>query len=234
MARDFPGSNDYLSDTSVGSLVVDDTAGTLSHWAKFDDTSSQLAPFGISNQATSNKDEYLAWRFSLGRVRILVRNNDTDAYTISSDNNIVDNTNWQQWSYSQTGSSGGMVLFVDGTDENLNLIAGTDGGEWFAHAGDADAVVIGGLLRNVLVVDMDGLIGEVASWTEVLSDNERQALARGVSAFPIRNDTQNFYAPVMGNEDPEMDMKNNIQFALTGTANKAPHPPTEIPVENYV
>lgn len=174
------------------------------------------------------------WRFTSGRVRVTARNNDANFYVYDSDNDVVNNTNWQSWSYAQSGSSGGMTLFIDGTDETLNLQSGTDGGEWFADCVDMDRIAAGGLLRDNLVLDMKGFVGELANWTEELSDNERGALSRGVSAFAIRNDKQNFYVPNIGNDDPELDMKNNVSMALTGTATKAASPPTEIPVENYL
>lgn len=74
----------------------------------------------------------------------------------------------------------------------------------------------------------NGDIAEAAIWNVALSDADIAALALGLSPLLVRPDALVFYAPLMGQNSPELDVVGRRDLAVTG-ATAATHPRVYLP-----
>jgi hypothetical protein len=71
---------------------------------------------------------------------------------------------------------------------------------------------------------LDGDIAEVAIWNIALTDAEVALLATGISPLMVHPEALVFYAPLLGNNDPEMDLIGGLGLTGSGGPIKAAHP----------
>lgn len=72
---------------------------------------------------------------------------------------------------------------------------------------------------------MDGAIAEVGIWNVALSDSDVALLAKGVSPLMVHPESLVFYAPLIGQYSPEIELRSARNLTLTGTPTQSAHPP---------
>jgi hypothetical protein len=170
-ALNFNGSSQYME--AIAGAVLSGSAGTVIAVVK-------RAATGAAHTFFSSSDTALATKYVDAAV------NASDQLDISQDSagtatSVNGSTSISTTDTILTISSSGTAyrLWVAGGDETES---GTNNGDWFADTADRDNTAIGALVRNSVSQYLNGHIATILVWETELSDSDRQAVERLLSA----------------------------------------------------
>lgn len=210
MARDFNGSSDILSNSSVPSTATDNY--TFGGWAQADSTTGEQA-FACNG----NVNLGYALEIESGNWKCLLNNiGRVDSSTAVSTG---------AWTHI-------LVRRASGTSQMY--INGSAAGSSSASAPNApgSAFTLGG--QSGISRYFDGRLAEFALWTVALDTAQIAALGTArispLLAAPIG--TLAGYWPLLGQASPEPDLRARLELTLTGTA-AAAHPRIYTPAYTF-
>lgn len=217
MARFFDGTGDNI-DLGTDLYNAQDR-GTISAWVN----GSDYSDFPIFSMGENSNDSTLEiWFFRVfdfsgtNELQIQCRtpNNSVRATTTPFTNGVPhhvaltsDNSTWK--------------LYVDGGVQSLTIVVGSNNGNWWDHVVTSGAYdySIGEVTRGTTHAGQaNGTIGEVAVYSDVLSDAEIDDLALGKSASRVRPDLLVSHWPLWGKSGTEPDVSGG---GRDGTVNNA-------------
>lgn len=218
MARDLTAANQYISFTSVtGQNSL--TSITISAWIRPDSKGFDAGdPYGRIFQKNGRFSFYVdgdvspTFGFTAG---FSTRNGDWGA-TYGSLGSFG-TLHHVAVTYNSSSTTNDPILYLDAAAQTL---AAYDINPIGTINSDGTNLMIGATSSGS--GDYDGLIAEVAVWNRVLSADEIAILSDAFSPAFIPNGLV-FYAPLMGNYSPEIDLRYGTTGSFTGTA-KANHP----------
>lgn len=170
--RTFDGVDDVIYTSSPS--FVDDTQGTVEVWVKFTDfTQDHSVASACVDGAEDDEFLFMYYRpsdsYKIGVYQSL--NAVTQMYAKTRANVITD-TGWHHWVV--TSDSSTLRAYLDGIEESLTFITGSNTGQWMATATDADTFSIGAIKRATPVLETKGIIGEVRVYSRALKASEIQ------------------------------------------------------------
>lgn len=209
MARDFTNTTaDYLKKTSVLSTATDNL--TMCAWARMDTMAATRTIFlNGYDDGVSGGTGYHLRASSASKFRITIS-------FVASLNSTTTLSTGTWYHLLTTCSSGTWRLYINGVDDGVSLSA--------TPATPSVGSAIGTVLDSGAnpLTTLDGQVGECAMWERVLTQAEITALAAGYApSFFLRSLVS--YAPVIGKNSPEQDLKNGTSFTVGGTT-AYPHP----------
>lgn len=233
MAREFDEVDDYITHnaTNFGS----DTVGTIMLWANIDEFDDDFMMASIDNDTNSSQDEIFFFYFrgdNDNRMQVVWRNT-ADDVSIRTNVNEITAVGWH--TITLTSDATTIKYFTDAVESTLNIVSGSNNGQWFNTATTSDIFRTGALLRGGSGLSpYDGKIAHAVIWDVELSANEKGALFRGVNPFAIRHSSQKLHWALNGNDSPEGDYNAQTnQGTLTGTTKATTNPPVEL-LGNYL
>lgn len=164
----FDGVNDYVN-VLIPSFLSDQQ-GAITCWIKFASISQSLygIPFAISDGA--QKDEAYIYVESARGISFTVSQTGTGLVKVKTANLVITDTNWHFLVVQSNGTS--ITLYIDGIQTALTTQAGTNSGQWFYNATNANMSTIGTLKRASLTATFNGTIDDVAIWNRSLTTTE--------------------------------------------------------------
>jgi hypothetical protein len=162
---------DYIHK-DISDYRGDDNEGTLSFWAKYDSTGVYLALLGKFYSASANYYFYVLVDNS-DDIQIWFRNSTTESRS-HLDNGELFST-WTHYAITSDGST--TKIYVNGSEVTVNLVVGSNTGQWFGDTGTAlNRFSIGA--RDYTSVDMNfrGWIDEVAIFDDDLTLAQLQSI----------------------------------------------------------
>ena len=225
MARDFApttagGAQATFPYEPAATAPAQGTNLTVCAWVNIDENANTKMIVGRDEDSSADR----VYQFR-------IQNNKVEGIVFFGGGNIGDATGATALS---TGTWYFVAMTHNGTTVNVYLNSGTSDGN--AAAGgtldnDQTGIAIGARSRlndgTTCSEAFDGKIAEVAEWTRALSAAELNLLAAGYSPAFIPNGL-NWYVPLIGRNDPELELRRGTTMALTtvtaGTANVYPHP----------
>jgi len=179
-ALDFEGTDDFADIASPS--FIDDTAGAVSLWVKFDNNTQSAMPFSISVDGATDDEFQIAYRGDVSdEFRIILVVNGSTTLDLRSPNNTITDTNWHHLVLTSDGST--IKLYIDSVDRTLTASTGTNTGQWFSDATQADVCTIGALQRASNSDFIDGKIDEI----RVYSSNLTAKQVKGLFNSPTGN-----------------------------------------------
>ena len=163
-ALDFPGSGDYVDfdvtkfNSNIGCIVACVNPATL--------TSSGTI---FSTSDVANDDNWLQFKIiNDGNLCIVseIANSRDDVRTSET----ISTNQWTQVAVNTDGSS--WKLYINGQSKSLNVIVGSNTGEWFSDVPGRDNARIGILTRTTHLNAFDGVIDYVMIYNRSLSASE--------------------------------------------------------------
>ena len=161
-ALSFDGTEDRVKVSNPS--FIDDTTGTVSAWVRFDNLSVDDRPFSVSKDTlvSPHVNEFYVGLAGDYDNQLYLRqyiHGDTIWNANTAENAITD-TNYHFITLTSDGST--TRLYLDGVEKTLTDSAGTNSGQWFASATDANAFTVGGCERaQGLYNDLTGKVDEV-------------------------------------------------------------------------
>jgi hypothetical protein len=214
MARAFNGSTQSLSRSAVPL-----TALPVSFFARFKTTSAtDQALIALSAGAGT---VYSTLRVdSTGVIRM--EQFDGSANPIPSAGSGLADGAWH--------SAGGVIASTTSRTAYADGVAGTPSTTSCSATAisGCDTTAIGVIVRPTPAYWFNGSIAEAAIWSVALTDADMAALALGLSPLFVRPDALVFYAPLMGQYAPEIDLIGHRDLTVTG-ATAAAHPRIYVP-----
>ncbi len=170
-------AGNYTHKLSAPSAIVDLSVGTWNFWFKLVSTSTIQALASISKStATSGlKDNFwIHYRGDLGsgnqRLEVALDVANSRTFNCYGDTKIND-TNWHMFTVSSNAST--LKMYVDGTLQTLTVDVGSNSGQFFASATNADRLNDGSTYSSTSRVNsFTGYFDEHAIWNVQLSDAE--------------------------------------------------------------
>lgn len=209
MARNFDGSNDVLN---WGDLAVWDDATVISWnlWV-LADTLVTGQDWIMGQKASASHGAIVRADNVNVRLGWFVEDSDGTGITLWGVTNSAITGQWQHLFGSFiANTASGMQLWIDGTEDGNSPVNTTN----CANLGATTQNFTMGE-RNNGTGDFDGKIAEVAFWNRVLTDSEITILSKAYSPLFITNGLI-FYAPLIGNYSPEIDIKASATATVTG------------------
>lgn len=166
----FDGTDDYVRRTSP--TFIDDSQGSITSWTKLTNTTQGAVLAAVNVDGATDDELYVAFRGDTANKIIqiaLVVNGSTTMALDSPDNTIAD-TNWHHLSI--TSNSSTIKLYVDGIEKTLTASVGSNSGQWFDDATQANQFTIGVLKRATLVLPLTGLMDEVKIYSAALTQEQ--------------------------------------------------------------
>lgn len=217
MARLFVGaSTQYLLSSTGTGQVAGVYPASVSLWA-LSSNAGQGQGTLYSEGKTSTQNTIFRIACNGSKVGLFIRD-DTNTTVLSVDSTATPwNGTWRHIALTMDASRN-YQLYVDGsTDVSGTISAGT--------FSSPNTKAIAALVRMIVTNTVDANIGDVATWTRVLSAGEVAALARGArpSMFPT---SLNRFWPVFGIDSPEIELVAQDTMALTNSPTIINSPPT--------
>jgi hypothetical protein len=212
MARDFDGTDDYLS--AATDLGVTANPFTFALWANLDDEAN-IHPLMMLYK---DGDEYtlLQARGDTGGDPITIFTRDP------STNATASRTDYAASVWSHMGGkvdTASRIAYLDG-------VAGTPATTSVAISAHTSFAIFGNLDNGA---EGNGKGAEAAVWSSALDASEMAALAKGFSPLLIKLSTLVGYWPILGNDSPERPRKGTVELTVTGTSAKYDHPRVIMP-----
>ncbi len=179
----FDSSTDWADSTGpTGSQ-----SGSISFWYKRTDTNSFGRPFTF-NEDTYNDNGYGGILIhDTGVIEWLIRGSTVE---ILSPQNTWDDTDWHHLVVTSNGST--THLYLDGNDEILDEITGSNTGQWNADISGYNHISVGAMTRSTQIFDQfEGTIDEIGIWYRDLSSDEILDLSTGISYINITDNPPN-------------------------------------------
>jgi len=205
-------SSEYLS--VAASPISGDTL-TIACWAKLTATTTNQA--FVSMGASGANERYLLYR-GTGSLLFFVGNGATTGQATMFPALMSNTEQWYHCTAVQSSSSARNV-YQDGVAGTKNTTSITTPTPTSTYIG---AYYTSGAVQSGFYAD--ATIAEVGIWNVALTQSEITALAEGISPRLIRPASLVFYAPLIGNADPELEIRQGNSLAWTNTPTKAAHP----------
>jgi len=214
MARDFNGSNQYISYT-LDSSQTDLSQVTVAHWFYADSTAGYRRFWQLANTYPNDQlqcefdDGYNGWawqaRFSSAR----------GTWTI----NKPSTGSWQHFcgTHDLSSTSNDPVLYINGVSQTITERSAPSG----TRSNTSTTFTIGRDTDGTQYWDGKGC--EFAIWNRILSADEVAILAEGYSPSFIRNGLV-MYLPLIGRATAEPDLVKAVTGSLTNSPAAAAHP----------
>lgn len=182
---DFDGTNDYVSVSSKP--FEDNTRGAVSFWYKSNDLANYGSLVNLSTSGSTSSEFRIDFRGDDNdRIQVTVFNNPTISYTGFSTRSLSD-TNWHHVVVVSNGST--LSVYLDGRVDTMASTggSGTNSGQWFGSATNANQMTIGCLRRASNLLFLNGCVDDVRVYNRALSASEIALLARrrGIAFEPI-------------------------------------------------
>jgi len=226
MARDFDGDGDKCLLSSAPSFAGN-FVGTVFCRFKLANLTGDKNLWAVSEGRVfdSTNDEMRLWwndvGGSAGHLQLSSVINGSTNYALKP-TTVTSDTNWHTAVMRSDGDE--ITMFYDGGSETVIELGGTtNDGAWFGDHPDIDRWCIGGLQRDVLIVDWAGGGAEFAVWDVVLTQDEVTALENGVSPNMIRRKHLVHYSPLYGVASPEPDLSGNKNNLVVSGATQIDH-----------
>src|SRR3990167_1501858 len=218
-ARDFDGVNDQISWGSLSQITNLSTI-SFSCWIYSTNVTADHAVFNFTNDRMNlYQDDVGSASGRTDMFKIHIRESSTISFAeIEGTTNSAKVNQWQHVFISFTPNvAGGLQLWVDGVEDAQSPVttSAVDDIGW-----SGDTMYFGEDPRSSR--DRNGKMAECAWWNRVLTDSEIIALSKGFAPSFFRNGMV-FYSTIIGNNSPEIDMREGASGTLTGTTN-AIHP----------
>lgn len=218
MARNFAGSNDYLS--VLGTTV---TAAPLSvaGWVKSTSDAVAQAVFNIGVDGSFDNYWLLTLGGNVGGDPVIWRTVTTTQQTTSTSSGYSVNT-WHHVCGVELASNS-RAVYIDGGSKGINTVLRIPAGVDSMWAGR----IIGGSFQH-----FNGLIAELGVWNIALTDDDVGTLADGCSPLCVRPENLVSYMPFVRDEDN--DIIGGLNFSVTGTVTVGDHPRIVYPTRKHI
>lgn len=138
-----------------------------------------------------------------------VRATTTATTAASADSTAGYSANTWQHACAVFSAANARAAFLNGTNKGTNTTSRTPSG--------VDVTTVGALNGGGShTIFMSGLIAEVAIWSSALTDTEVALLALGYSPILISPQSLAFYAPLIGLNSPEIELREGRSLTVTG------------------
>ncbi len=172
-ARDFNGTSDHLHVASP--TFINDNLGTVAIWVKADTLTAFRVLWSASVDGSLDDEFYLVFRGDLSnQLEVVHTLNGTVSMRLRTPTNTINDTDWHLVILDSTGST--LSLYVDDVGKSLSQITGTNSGQWFQDATDADVFTLGAIRRASAQSLWDGAQDEPYIFNRVLTAAERTKL----------------------------------------------------------
>ena len=169
----FDGVDDYVHKSSPS--FAKDAQGSVSLWVKFDTLITEQLIWSINVNGATDDEFFLDFRGDGNKtLQIILLVNGVGTFTLETASNIITDTNWHH--IVVTSDSSTTSLYIDAVEKTLNTLAGTNSGQWFDDATQADIFTLGALTRATPIVHLDGSIDELRVYSTALTQDEVNAL----------------------------------------------------------
>ena len=167
-AIDLDGTDDYIKKSSPS--FIDNTAGSVSIWVKFDTLITAQIMFAVSVNGSADDDLYLTFRGDQNKqIEFVLSVNGSVTLVLATANNAITDTNFHHIAVTSDGST--IRLYIDAIEQTLTASAGTNSGQWFDDATQADTFSIGTILRASALSLLDGKLDEVRVYSSSISES---------------------------------------------------------------
>lgn len=214
MARTFDGATTRLATTTTPVTAV---PFTLAAWARPDDTISDSI-LGLRDTSASNDRFYIAHGVGTNPSRAVV------GWIVGASPSTIETTT------SLANNTWGHIcgVFASSTSRTVYLNGGGSASSGASSSPSAfETIQIGA--NGVGLGLFQGLIAEAAIWNAALTAAEVAILAKGFCPLLVRPESLVFYAPLLGNDSPELDLSGGLSINVTGSPAKAAHPRVYMP-----
>ena len=169
-ALDFDGTGDYVEKSNPS--FKDATRGSISLWFRLGnvgDASSEVL-LSLSNAGSADDEFTIQWIGGVSDfIRLYMTLNGTAVLRLETSGTITD-SNWHHYAITSDGST--VKAYIDGSIQILTETIGSNTGQWFADATDADTLSMGIVQRNVNLGDFTGQIDHTMFYNRALSASE--------------------------------------------------------------
>lgn len=130
----------------------------------------------------------------------------------------------------------GCAVFNNNTDRRIYLDGGNkvQGTLDYPYPTNLDRTAIGRLVRSSSGDNFSGRIAEVGVWNAALTDDEVAILAKGYSPLFVRPESLIAYIPIIGRNDPELELIQGNNFDDVNGTSAAKHPRIIYPSSGYI
>jgi hypothetical protein len=217
MARNF--ANASTETITVDSTPVTAAPFTMACWARCTQITARDVAFNIVDKDATTQEFTLMFSGDVSGdpITFRARNAGTTVLTVTSAGYSADT--WHHLCAVETAVDSHAV-FLDGANKGTSTTSVTPSG--------VDRVAFGRYAGSTPSNFLNGDIAEAAIWSVALGDAEVASLARGFSPLLIRPQSLELYAPLMGNNAPEMDIVGGLSLTVANTT-KADHPRVFMP-----
>jgi hypothetical protein len=172
----FDGTGDYLLNATAN-WRSSDSAGTIVAWVRLAATGASCSIFSSCDTATANYywNCYIHW----STKRLMVETVEAGAAQAVRGDTVFAAGQWYHVVITSNGSA--YAVYVDGVAETLDVVGGSDAGQWFADVTLRDNIAVGNRAINVPDFPWNGDIANVRVYSEAKSADWVAAdYARGV------------------------------------------------------
>lgn len=164
---DLDGSDDYITKDSPS--FINAQSGSMSFWYRNEDTGVSII-VSVSVAGSNDDEIHLYADGANERVSYALRvNGTTQLLTRGEVGECTNNT----WCFVFFTSDGSIVKhYINGIEQTLTDGIGTNAGQWFGDAVDADNFTVGGVRRATLDSSFQGMVGGIKIYNRVLSAAE--------------------------------------------------------------
>ncbi len=162
---EFDGVDDYVELNNH----LEDEQGTVCAWIKLNDINKRYHIITGANESDNTR--------YMGVLRIDGGNNKLSI--IQKNNDVIDQVeggsplNKNTWYHACTQSDGSQYkLYLNGREESLTVISGTNNGDWFSDVSGVENLIIGTLKRTNQQYFFNGSVDEVSIWNRSLDAAE--------------------------------------------------------------
>lgn len=170
--RYFDGNDDWIS-IALHDALVTPTQGVIVVWFKHTVDDNKPLVLGFTDKDTSGVDyfilqtnslNFIEWVCEIANVRTQELRTPNDIYTVG------------EWVCVIVASDGGTIYIdVNGINQSLNVISGSNNGDWMGDGSNLDTLALGSLRRPVPVYG-NYEIGEVLIYNAYKSFTERNRI----------------------------------------------------------
>ena len=184
----FDGIEDRIN--IVNPSFINDTQGTITVWISFEYLGVADRPISVSMDGLTDDELFIEMVGNDdNQLRVKLQNVAsplTVDWSADTADNMITDTNYHFIALTSNGST--TRLYLDGIEKELIDGAGTNNGQWWGSATNANVFTLGGVERTKLYNDLTGAMDEVRIWNRSLSSGEiYQQYASNLNKF---NSTQ--------------------------------------------
>lgn len=209
------GGYTFVSPQYLQGLVSDyrigDSSGTITAWMRADVTSGGFQTiFSSADNATNVSFLALGWDAFFQALQIVVQDGTSNTFRSPDGSIVLDSL----YHVAVTSDSSTLRLYINGQEQVLTTVGGTNSGQWFSGLSNRDDVEIGRTGRNAAFGFFRGVIDDVRVYSQTLTQAQLYDLySTHVSAFtPVSHWLLNGNTDDSGSEGADMD---NVE---TGTS----------------